>query len=1492
MDAAACERLQSCALTSVFMFCHGRRVTDAITIREVEELTGRGWRTIRRWVVSAGFPAGNGKKGQPKTYARSEVEAWIAANPGLIATAAAAREEPRAASEGVLPASTKFDPGSHGYRGYVYQAQVSCWVGLYLILDQRACDGIVIEPPTHEDIEASLRDPENASLALGAPSAGIRLHLQVKLRSSGNWKPGGLGELLAGKLAGGTGRRRKRPLQMLSEDPDNRYLLITNAGLDDALHQHIATNLSDFPDAISDLPERCRDQIRDRSTRQQIGRRIGILAGLTEEILTKRVGDILMLHGNVPQPNLDRCHEDILQFVWARIRGMEAGQLTRDDLMHAIVANGGSPYPQRHLSFYVPPRSLDRIRDRLAKQHAVILIGPSGTGKTLTGDLLQHELATAPVPFSVTTEVGGPGIVRTALTRPGNQLFHLRDPWGSNRLEPAADQWSNELPKIIGERSPDRKFVITSRSDVFDLSSCDRQLHPLVVRIDPEDYGPSRIAEIYDRISAQLEGPARSLARRFRKRALPSFQRPYEVYRFLMMLAAEDALHPRQVWEIVRDAQIDSIASVVKDMVLAHPAGVDAAAILWALITARKAIPTDFLRTVMRRFRRDHGSRPDVEGLSSFLEAGGNLRRGDTIEFAHPRVEEGLAMALQHAARPAEDTLARLIETLLQMDGTGSSWGAETVLSVVRAAKRLPELDLDFNPTVFDAYLLGRVADADGYGKLATLTDLAEFGSGESDAAKIARLLIRTREKDEKRSWPAWECPDIPPPERERIRRGPDTRLVLSALVESLPFSTDFYDDVLIDLLLDLGLVPGAFARALDTALSHGSVAHNLGVIVAGACRSRDSGFEDTLDALRADEAETDEWFADYRETLRRANEFEVDAALAERYTNEPSERYYNSSEGYRAAAIWRIGKDGIDWLRTHPLGGKLASAASQHFRSMGVPAPTGLLPMLAELSGCPEREDALWACAARRWEPALLDALRLALSMSGLRWYDRRALAEALCGMPSGALELLAEVAEHAFPVRRIELGVDLLRLDGLRSPFKKRQAPVSSLARAYRALVSPPEQDLIDAIGAWRESSDLAETAASLSTDAVGLLARLMDDSICETTFDLIGFAASRGIAIDALAETLLDLETVEAGCSAMFALSLQDDPAARSVAWKGLKHPDHSVRRAALNYLVRGASPAERIDLIAMSEDPGAYVRLDWAELMTGECWPEAESALVRLLSDDRDFADGTLFNGNGWARHQIARQAAHALGRYPAISDTTLAALLAAAEAQRADPFVACAALSALATSEGEAVAACLRQAMEDGGVDNDDRYRPRAISAAWAFFDRVVGQLPLSEMDRAVLEIAGFDPNPRIAGPAILTLGISAADDIGLMATRLDASGLTARRELLEISAAAAGRGTARAGQPDLTLLAMIGRGEEPDPVLPAMAALKRWVGAIKPDDDVAYVTAWVGNLLVMKSDISDKIGLRDFNMPRSVPIATLRNLAGQGEEVGLTDTGR
>src|SRR5690606_14241957 len=122
---------------------------------------------------------------------------------------------------------------------------------------------------------------------------------------------------------------------------------------------------------------------------------------------------------------------------------------TYDELLMVLVRHGGSIAPTRDMDHYVRPGSYDRIKERLDNAHAVVIAGPSGTGKTLTADILELELRRGDPPFDVVGEEHGPGHVRHHLTRSDSVLFHLRDPWGGNRLTPGADRWSGELLKLI-----------------------------------------------------------------------------------------------------------------------------------------------------------------------------------------------------------------------------------------------------------------------------------------------------------------------------------------------------------------------------------------------------------------------------------------------------------------------------------------------------------------------------------------------------------------------------------------------------------------------------------------------------------------------------------------------------------------------------------------------------------------------------------------------------------------------------------------------------------------------------------------------------------------------------------------------------------------------------------------------------------------------------------------------------------------------------------
>jgi hypothetical protein len=72
--------------------------------------------------------------------------------------------------------------------------------------------------------------------------------------------------------------------------------------------------------------------------------------------------------------------------------------------------------------------------------------------------------------------------------------------------------------------------------------------------------------------------------------------------------------------------------------------------------------------------------------------------------------------------------------------------------------------------------------------------------------------------------------------------------------------------------------------------------------------------------------------------------------------------------------------------------------------------------------------------------------------------------------------------------------------------------------------------------------------------------------------------------------------------------------------------------------MTYLVERNEAEDRAALLNMVRDPGADVRLAWAELMGRHKWSEAEPLLVSLLSDDRDFSlDRYHGPSRGWPRY---------------------------------------------------------------------------------------------------------------------------------------------------------------------------------------------------------------------------------------------------------------
>ena len=657
----------------------------------------------------------------------------------------------RTAASGGLPAQSRRKSGNPGFSGYEYQIEVTVWVALDLMLAKAVTDEVVIEPRSEEDLEAAVKDPAAASLGLSVVGARLDLILQAKTRTGSPWPSSAIADVLLGKDADSAdqGKRRSRPLAMLQEDLQRRYVFVTNEASAKGLRPHEGENLFDFPE-VDQLPPHSRAGY-DSASQASLAPRIVLLTGVTHEVLTSRIGTLLTQHGHVSNAKHNECLRDLREAVRRRIAGAHEGRWTRSDVMEVLVCYGGSLAPTRDMDHYVQPKSFEAIKAQLDKAYAVVIAGPSGTGKTLTADIIELELRSGAPAFDVIGEENGPGFIRRNLTRADPVLFHLRDPWGGNRLTPGADRWSGELPKLLDNAGPGRRFLITSRSDVLQSAGHElmKALQPYIVSIEVQDYGRERLAAIYDGIAADLGDYALRLAAQHRDRALVELTRPYEVKRFLVALSRENLEKPRRIDTILADSQIEAIANVLTEQLAPFgPDGAEAAAVIWALLSARGAVARDVFVKLGRRLRSAHPNlRPDIDGLIDFLVAGQNLRQyGVALAFYHPSVEEGLRLTFLNLPRDAERILSKTVDVLLAWDRAGEDWGVETGVDVLRASAKVEQLELSLSPITvrrLDHYLEIVALSAEKRADFErALRDLKEFGSQDHPPAQLARILI------------------------------------------------------------------------------------------------------------------------------------------------------------------------------------------------------------------------------------------------------------------------------------------------------------------------------------------------------------------------------------------------------------------------------------------------------------------------------------------------------------------------------------------------------------------------------------------------------------------------------------------------------------------------------------------------------------------------------------------------------------------------------
>ena len=1241
-------------------------------------------------------------------------------------------------TELAAPARATLTAGSTGYAGYEYQISVTIWVALDLLLAKAITDVIIIEPPSHEDIEVAVHDPDSSLLGLTVDSDRLRLIFQAKRRSGAPWSSAALANVLTGTNPpkGANACARPRPLEILSADQRARYVFVTNEAVTRSLRRYEAQDIFDTPEA-SELPGKARPGY-DPSTRAELARRILLFTGLTAEVLDARIRRLLTRHGHVASVQHEKCLSDLRHHVRRRILGDAEGRLTSAELLAAIARHGGSVAPTRALDHYVRPRSFDRIWTTLKQFHAVLIVGPSGTGKTLTAEMLETELRQSYPPFDVVGEEHGPAHVRQHLMRPDPVLFHLRDPWGGNRLTPGADRWSGELPKLLASASEGKKFIITSRSDVLDSAGGANMndLRRFTVTIEIEDYGPERLQSIYDRIASGLTGHAGSLAQAFREAAVRSLDRPYEIDRFLVALSHEDPREPRTARDIVADSQISAISRVLAlQLQSSGDDGVASAAIIWALLAGRGAVARDVVPTVLRRIRSlDSTIRPDAVGLVDFLVAGRNLRQdGVGISFYHPKVEDGLRLTFMRNPSETEHVLSVMLAALTAMDPKGEDWGIETALRALRATAGLQEIQLTLSlPTQerIDAYLESNALSANRHFDYErALDDLASFGGPNHLPSRLARVLVGVGPQSEQITSLVRDPPELTDRAIDDLRNYARTPQLIDRFVRHvLPFTHTDHHHSISSLIVQI--VPGvesAFWEALNTVARLSGSSQNIEAIVAGACSGPSADYDQAIASFANSFAEADAWMDREHPEIRRAEEHEVDAMEAEHILERPADRYYNAQTGMQAVVALRHPREGLSWIVVHPQRQYLISAAAQLCRQNELTPSIEDLRLLLRFAEGWTRAG-VWAAVQQHWQADLVDLLRMELCKTDLYRDLRRCLLKIAAlnrDDDSAPFHLLGEVVQQVSPERQLELVQDVVRA-ALSHDYPEVGAEAAK-AHAQRLSdgLSEPLAELGRLLAAIMAGDEIKASAQSLSAAARTQLSRLLISLPAHVAAPLICAGSAIGLNTIPTVTRLLATGDPDHGVAAIQALQIDGHPRVKPLLKKALKHCRDSVRREALRVLVATEDLHRRRYLLATAADRSAEVRLAFAGLMQDHRWPEAIDALLKLLSDGRNFSvDYGLGGQPWWPEFKVARAAAHALGAYDSLSLTAVERLCEVAEERSPDPFVACAAISALADHDGERIPKVIFAALEGPGLEASPPHRPRAQAAAWAILHRV------------------------------------------------------------------------------------------------------------------------------------------------------------------------
>lgn len=1389
------------------------------------------------------------------------------------------------------------------YQGYDYQKLVTVWVALRLMFGPDAStDRVTVEPASHDDIKADLGvSPEAAEGNLTVAAAG-ELHVQIKFKGAGAWSPKDFAGVVNDKPAQGTRgpKPRARAKALMLADEKRRYVFITNASVDGSL----AAGRVNSPEQPSD-PTFTPANL-DLNVGEDLAGRFALIEGMTLDATRQKIGQILMETLHVPSQGLDGCVERLKRAVEDRFLAVRA-PLHRNDVEKIAEAFGGLPHANPQLAFYVPPANFDSAEKCLDELGAVLLIGPSGYGKSLTADQLAYDRRQADPPYKIVRREDGLGAIQEACAAPGRVLFHLEDPWGQSGLrKDEASEWTTRISALMQQKAPDKLFVITSRSEIY-RAALSASPGPLwsdrAVIIDDIAYDEAARRQI---LHGKLKGQGnwrQDLAHQHQKRLLRDLKSPLELISFARELIAVTNPLDANVDVLVDRALSDSRLQVVRDQINAYgDRGERGAAVFWALLRFSRGMLHSDLADLRREVDKEREVDIGLDDFAAHLAQTQLTKDGSGAYVAHAKVIEAMEVVARANFRGTEDALNASARAALRLAAAkGSAW-ISVVERLVTGARSLKDAGVELREEVveaFDKILIDQLVTA--VDEPSAFRTAWRNAVGRLSSCQPIGRLVGWLEYGGPRPKGfeqfAWQPPKVSQSEREALLMAdPKLRILMGFIAHQLPWTHIDYDADKLKAWLTPFKVN--FAEAF---LAAGEVVAQAAEFVMCADAIADcalSGSNPPYDAvwlqIETMQAIVDDMLADAKEDLRQAWQGELDYAHGLRIQERTEVEGPSANQLAKGYVRARRRQDGHGWIAGHPRQDIILPLWAEVMKLNPPEVTITELDAFFTAAGEDDRLQAagLSVIAERRLEFGR-DRVFAALTTGAPKAVEAavRALSflEGDEGRPDrpAAQTILVDLLP-TLPATQVAMLASKIIKDES-GGWKKRLAQQvldstspETAAAAHLAIACELGADKETLLGCYRAL--LPGQAETLMDEGPRNLARL-----------LLQLSGEEHLDTQQLAEQWARSDDEDDAQAAVRALAELGTPEARAAIVNALTHAHFEVRRTALNVLAPRSDTAEKTAILDRVADSSAPVRQALAQVIGQQAWPEGLDVLVSLLGDRRNYCRHPEHQRRDEPAYQVARTAAEALARYDTLPPQVLDQITTflADDSGAIDVVLHAMLLDLLTCPDHPTAWTTFERGLTDVHVvgNADENLYPLRYAAAWAIADRI-SQHPL-ERDLVPWEAvtaAADHFDAQLAAPLLLALGTQLnvdSDAATLEALRgPNASDVRTALALSMIDDHEAAADMARrygllaADHPFLNQADDLSAGDTELSRWPLSTRAREWLDGLREGADVEATLLW---MMARRTGID--FGVSEF-IPRalrrntSVPITTFAEMFG------------